>query len=139
MSQSSSKISNSKFHRSWDIIPSSLLNAKFMNFNSAGKVDTGLLVSPPKKIGMSLLSNLMRGNIEETPRIICPLNYGEDDFLPFTMDRRTHRMKPSPYTPFLQQNIIICIELSVTPSLQATNNYIRNSTICVYSSSEKDK
>ena len=92
-----------------------------MNFLYPVKGDTGLLLTQPKNIGMNLLSTWVWGNIEGIPHIPYPLSYGEDIFVSFSMDRRTHLMKPRPHTPILKQNNFICIELSGPPGIQATN------------------
>ena len=83
-----------------------------MRFLSSVKFDTGLRFVPLNKTGMPLINTLVMCNIEESRCIPYPFNYGEDNFLSFTMDRRTQLMDPSPHTPILLQNNSICIELS---------------------------
>ena len=58
-----------------------LLNwCQVTHFISSGNGDTGLLLAPLNKIGMPLLNTWVKYNIEESTRILYPLNYGEDMF-----------------------------------------------------------
>ena len=80
ISHYSSDISNTTLHRLWDIIPSSSIYVKVINFISSVKVDNGLLLYPLNKIGMPFLNTWVRGNVEDNPGIIYPFNYGKDIF-----------------------------------------------------------
>ena len=105
----------------WDIISSSSIDVKALNFLSSGKGYNGLLLSPLNKTGIPLLNTWVRGNIEESPHILYPFKYGENNHLSFAMDRRTHIMDPRPHNPIFPQNNLIWIALSGTPSIQAMN------------------
>ena len=72
-------------------------------------------------MGTSFLITWVRGNIEDSPHISHPFNYGEDVFLSFSVDRRKHIMDPRQHTPVLTQNNLVFIELSGPPIIQAMN------------------
>ena len=121
MPHSSSELYNAKFHRSWDIIPSYSIYVKVMHFISSGKGDTGLIISPLKKIGTPLLSIWVRVNIEESPHFPTHSIMVKMFFLSLDIDRRKSIMYPRPHTTILTWNNFIYIELSGPPSLQCTD------------------
>ena len=72
-------------------------------------------------MGTSFLITWVRGNIEDSPHIPYPFNYGEDVFLSFSVDRRKHIMDPRQHNPVLTWNNLVFIEISGPPSLQVMN------------------
>ena len=138
-SHSSSELSNTKFHRLYDIISSSLLDVKIMCFLYSGQVDNRLLSFPLNKIWMPLLSTWVRCNIEESTRIPYQFNYGEDIFLSFTMYRKTHSMDPRTHTTVLPINNFSSLNTLSIQFFRLLIHSVWTSTISLYSSSEKDK
>ena len=111
-----------------------------MNFLLSRKGDTGLIFAPLDKIGMTFLSTLVRSNIEENTRIFYPFNYGKYIFLSFSMDMRTHLMDPRPHTPILpQKKKPSGLNSLALQDFRLQTHSVCNSTLCLYSSYEKDK
>ena len=88
---------------------------------------------------MPLLSTLVRGNIEESPRILYPFNYGEDIFLSFAIDRKTNIMDPMPHNTIISQKNPSVLNSLALQVFRIWIHSVLNPTRCLYSSYEKDK